>query len=1333
MPMELADAVMKLVLEGACQELEEDGRCVSQCTGTQRYNRKQKINELIPKSKAKYAYEKHCLPECPPGTLIESSSCVARCSPGFYRDPRIDPRKCIPCKEKECPVVCQFPPPGVDILNSGNIHVLENCTEVEGYITIIDQSYVEISQFADEKEFIRFEQAEVQPKSQKLFAPLNASQLEILKSIKIITGFLAIEGSNFKNPLRPSNLSFLENLELIEGRQLFFEKYALLIFGDPQLKWLGLRSLSNITHGNVFVRNNSNLCYSQSIPFKQIFGINQSFWINNGNETDCGNFSRFLMSTNCIVAKCLLTKCPVTKYLVTKNQHQCDQNCAKEFGCWGPGPEQCVKCKKYLREKECLDKCPDQGYFVDNSKPLICQPCNDQCKICHGPLPTQCSICKTYHIWILQNSINNTSNSIEYYFDEFDENEFITTTTPKEQIADGSWTIGAVKKCVQYCPNSTTYSLGFECRPCHEACFDGCTGPGDIVGNNGCNKCLYGLKDELGNLRCLKGNEPSSDVCGFKNTLGENYFLALEPANSLTKFSCRKCRPECKNCTRDGVVEMASDGSTPVCNCAYWRLEPAIVNNNRPTECSMDCGKGSYVLKYPNETLSGIGECRRCHPFCDIHRSCYDDGPSNCEKCAHGGIVDKNGTVTCLNACPPELPYADEEGICQLIDRERSRRQKQIKIVGGVFLAIILLAVLIGFLVWRCLIYQKKYMKEVQMHLPEIPPLDPLKVTQRPNMRRLNLIQVNELDFLPGKSTVLGQGAFGIVYAGKWRPPGVKVNIPVAIKAISALDSRLNEKEMLREAGIMHSVQHEHLLPVAGICLGGGGGLKIVTLLRPLGSLLKFFEQYSSQLGSKQLMLYCYQISSAMEYLTKRAIVHRDLAARNVLVKSALHVEVTDFGLATMLQRPNDSVIIEGRVAVKWLAPESLRHSIFNQRTDVWSFGITCWEILTVGACSPYKELKLPRERLARELVDKLECGYRLEQPNNCSQELYQELLNCWLPDPESRPSFRQIKERFEQFCRAPHIYIQERRNRLIENQQKQQQMESRIGSIGQREMIARLLHDSDFADPVFVDPAEYSNNSLNNRDVINTNSPQRENTNNTNTTILSDDDCFFSTVELVNNNNKTPSPRNCGVKPDRHGSVATTISSRYKSDPLGSGSRKCSHSSWSRDEDGPLPKLSLTDEDNYLMPIKKLGLFLDEEIEKFGEEDEEEDNDDDENATLYTPVVEGKRDTIKKLFPSTLPYSNTTTLYTNQFGEYINEKNGEEEKKNVVGVIKGSGNIEKDEKKGGYVNTKGEEEVMTAVNNKNINNNYEDNNNLIEKRDNNNQLLLRTETETVI
>lgn len=80
-----------------------------------------------------------------------------------------------------------------------------------------------------------------------------------------------------------------------------------------------------------------------------------------------------------------------------------------------------------------------------------------------------------------------------------------------------------------------------------------------------------------------------------------------------------------------------------------------------------------------------------------------------------------------------------------------------------------------------------------------------------------------------------------------------------------------------------------------------------------------------------------------MEYLSRRKIVHRDLAARNVLVKNIDHVEVTDFGLAAMLQTSESSIIVEGRVAVKWLAIESLRQQVYNEKTDVWAFGITCW------------------------------------------------------------------------------------------------------------------------------------------------------------------------------------------------------------------------------------------------------------------------------------------------------------------------------------------------------------------------------------------------------
>jgi serine/threonine protein kinase len=130
-----------------------------------------------------------------------------------------------------------------------------------------------------------------------------------------------------------------------------------------------------------------------------------------------------------------------------------------------------------------------------------------------------------------------------------------------------------------------------------------------------------------------------------------------------------------------------------------------------------------------------------------------------------------------------------------------------------------------------------------------------------------------------------------------------------------------------------------------------------------------------------------------MEYLAKRHIVHRDLAARNVLVKNAVHVEVTDFGLAKMLPGADESVVVEGKVAAKWMAPESLRWKVFDEFTDVWSFGVTCWEILTLGGM-PYKNVDLNRGCLASDLAKRLEAGLRLPL-DNMSIELQQELIKC--------------------------------------------------------------------------------------------------------------------------------------------------------------------------------------------------------------------------------------------------------------------------------------------------------------------------------------------------
>ncbi|KHJ92930.1 receptor L domain protein [Oesophagostomum dentatum] len=129
----------------------------------------------------------------------------------------------------------------------------------------------------------------------------------------------------------------------------------------------------------------------------------------------------------------------------------------------------------------------------------------------------------------------------------------------------------------------------------------------------------------------------------------------------------------------------------------------------------------------------------------------------------------------------------------------------------------------------------------------------------------------------------------------------------------------------------------------------------------------------------------------AMKYLYEHRVIHRDLAARNVLVKRHNHVEVTDFGLAKFLDYGQDKVkVMEGKVAIKWLALESLKDQCYTHRTDVWAFGVTCWEVLTFGQ-SPYQGMDLCAIR------NFLKDGNRLSQPNNCSAELYQVLLQCGL------------------------------------------------------------------------------------------------------------------------------------------------------------------------------------------------------------------------------------------------------------------------------------------------------------------------------------------------
>uniref|UniRef100_A0A8C1ZK34 non-specific protein-tyrosine kinase n=1 Tax=Cyprinus carpio TaxID=7962 RepID=A0A8C1ZK34_CYPCA len=198
----------------------------------------------------------------------------------------------------------------------------------------------------------------------------------------------------------------------------------------------------------------------------------------------------------------------------------------------------------------------------------------------------------------------------------------------------------------------------------------------------------------------------------------------------------------------------------------------------------------------------------------------------------------------------------------------------------------------------------------------------------------------------------------------------------------------------------------------------GGQVVQLIMEYLPLGSLREYIPKH--RLGIAQSLLFAQQICMGMDYLHSKRYIHRDLAARNVLVENEGVVKIGDFGLTKYI--PEGEIYYrvreDGDSPVFWYAIECLKESKFSFASDVWSFAVTLYEILTncnhrQSPPSKFFEMMglVQGQMTVVKLITLLEKNERLPCPRDCPREVYLLMEQCWDFNPGQRPSFSSLAE----------------------------------------------------------------------------------------------------------------------------------------------------------------------------------------------------------------------------------------------------------------------------------------------------------------------------------
>eukprot|EP01134_Creolimax_fragrantissima_P000219 CFRG0219T1 len=372
-------------------------------------------------------------------------------------------------------------------------------------------------------------------------------------------------------------------------------------------------------------------------------------------------------------------------------------------------------------------------------------------------------------------------------------------------------------------------------------------------------------------------------------------------------------------------------------------------------------------------------------------------------------------------------------------------------IVGAVVTVIAIIASVSAFILW----YRRKTRQSIEHFkpMPEGYTSDVfLQAADEEQIHLRDMYREMDTDIPPEilyKQEIIGQGSFGKVYRGVLYDN--KQFSAVAIKELQDASSE-NTIQLLDEATLMRRLNHPCIVACIGVCKEEAEPgdpeyvshavvrhdvdstensnvhdtkrrsitsqspvnftrVSVVLEYLPSGDLKEYLETNNINMSEK--LWYITQMARGMAYLEREGIVHRDLAARNCMLGSPTtqslgfnSLKVSDFGLSREIRNDKNyyTMTHEGKVPARWLPPESYRYLRFSSKSDVWSFGVTAWEIFTNGKI-PYGDMNLA---VVLENLERNEL--RLDNPDVCPDDVFQDLmLHTWEHHPDNRPTFQEL------------------------------------------------------------------------------------------------------------------------------------------------------------------------------------------------------------------------------------------------------------------------------------------------------------------------------------